>query len=77
MPKSTTCKFAGKTITVEDALKLKKADRQGLACIKCGQYVSPHRGSAPGKRPSAAHFEHPKSGGGRNADCPLSDPARS
>ena len=77
MPRSTTCKFHGKIISVEVALKLSKNDRQGLTCIKCGQLVSPHRQSAPGKKKQSAHFEHPKSDGGRNANCPLSDPARS
>jgi hypothetical protein len=73
MPKSTTCKFQGRIIIVQEALKLAKADRQGLTCIKCGELVSPHRGSAPRKKKQAAHFEHPASAGGRNADCPLSD----
>lgn len=77
MPKSTTCKYKGKTITVEDALMLPKHEWAGLTCTQCGQQVGPHRGSAPGKRKNAAHFEHPPSGGGRNAECRLSDPARS
>jgi hypothetical protein len=77
MPRSTTCKFRGKVITVQEALKLNKVDRQGLTCINCGQLVSAHRESGPGKKKQAAHFEHPKSDGGRNADCPLSDPTRS
>jgi hypothetical protein len=76
MPKSTTCKFRGAIITVQDALKLMKEDRQDLTCIKCGQLVSPHKESGPGKKKQGAHFEHPASDGGRNADCPLSDPAR-
>lgn len=59
MPKSTTCKFQGKIITVDEALRLDKIDRQGLSCLKCGQLVSPHKGSAPGKRKQSAHFRAP------------------
>ena len=68
--------FDGKVITVEEALGLRKDDRQGLTCIRCGQLVSPHSASGPGKKKQAAHFKHPSGGGGRNAGCPLSDPAR-
>ncbi len=75
MPMSTTCKYGGKVITVEEALKLRNAGQRDFACIRCGQLVSPHSQSAPGKKYQAAHFEHPKSDGGRNPDCPLSDTA--
>ena len=44
MPKSTTCMFLGKVISVEDALIYKKSGRRGFTCEKCGQEVkSPQR----------------------------------
>jgi hypothetical protein len=58
---------------VEEALRLRKAGQRDFVCIHCGQQVSPHSQSAPGKKYQAAHFEHPKGDGGRNKDCPLSD----
>jgi len=76
MPLSTECRTArGKKILVAEALKLNRDERRDLMCISCGQRVSPHRQSANGKQ--AAHFEHVPSDGGRNANCPLSDPSRS
>ena len=77
MPLSTVCLDAsGKRIIVEDALKLKRDDLRDLVCIGCGQRVSPHRESAPGRHHQAAHFEHIPSDGGRNQACPLSDTSR-
>lgn len=74
MPLSTECRTAsGKAVTVADALKLGRDDRRSLFCIGCGQRVSPHKQSAPGKHQQAAHFEHIPSDGGRNKKCPLSD----
>lgn len=69
MPLSVTAKFRGKEITVEEAIKLSKLDRQGLTCLECGQLVTPHQQSKPGKKFQSAHFEHPASDGGRNKIC--------
>jgi len=77
MPLSTEClTTSGKIITVDDALKLEPDDRRDLVCIGCGQRVSPHKQSAPGRHYQAAHFEHIPSDGDRNRQCPLSDAPR-
>lgn len=77
MPLSIEClSTSGKKIKVDDALKLKRDDRRDLVCIGCGQRVSPHRQSTPGKHEQAAHFEHIPSDGGRNRACLLSDKSR-
>ncbi len=73
MPMSTKCKYGGKVITVEEALRLRKAGHRDFVCIGCPQQVSPHSPSAPGKKHQAAHFEHTKSDGGRNKKCKYSD----
>lgn len=76
MPRSATCNYNGKTITVDEALDLKGSGVDGFYCLSCGQPVNPHSASSPGKRPMAAHFEHPASGGGWNEACPFSDQSR-
>ncbi len=73
MPRSTTCRFGGKVITVEEALSLRKAGHRDFLCIGCPQQVRPNSQSAPGKKYQAAHFYHPKSDGGRNKECKYSD----
>ena len=77
MPRATTALYKGKRINVEEALTLPQSERIHMHCIDCGQPVNPHKASKPGKKPNAAHFEHYQAGGGRNAKCKLSDPARS
>ena len=73
MPRSTKCRFGGRTITVEKALRLRKAGHKDFICLGCPQRVSPHSQSTPGKQFHAAHFEHPKDDGGRNRHCQFSD----
>ena len=73
MPLSTKCKFGGKVITVEEALRLRKAGHRDFTCVVCGHTVRPNSQSAPGKKYQAAQIYHPKSDGGRSTHCPLSD----
>jgi hypothetical protein len=76
MPMSTTCKFRGKVITVEEALRLKDEGEKDFFCIgfsPIGKHrVRPHRESPPGKKYHAAYFYHPESEGGRHTHCELS-----
>ena len=74
MPLATTCFFNGQEVVVEEALRLRdlnakrRQPRLDFRCIDCSKAVKPHKDGTHG----AAHFEHFE----RNADCPLSDPAR-
>lgn len=67
MPKATTCRLNGETITVADALRLR--DQAGsrypeFRCVSCGELVRPHKTGTTGQ---GAHFEHRKA----NPRCPL------
>lgn len=58
MPKSTLCKLERKTLTIEEAIKLRDATaKQGkpyleFVCIECSEFVQPHGGGL------VPHFEH-------------------
>ncbi|RVT46821.1 HNH endonuclease [Rubrivivax albus] len=73
MPLSVECSYQGRTISLEEALRLKAAWHRGqpkpaFTCVECGQPVTPHQ-SRNGHTP---HIEHRK----RNPSCSLSHRSR-
>lgn len=65
MPTSTTCLWEGESISIKEALRIRKKDPSPLfLCVHCGERVKAHSGGGHTK----AHFEHKS----RNKDCPLS-----
>lgn len=71
MPKSTTCLFRDKEISVDEALVIRAKSKRALprntfVCVMCGGNVVAFSPS----RIFVAHFEHQP----RNEICPLSEP---
>jgi hypothetical protein len=74
MPKMTNCNLNGKSVTVNEALRLRDDARSGkianpnFVCDECHQPVRPHKTGGH----ASAHFEHLE----RNPQCSQSDVAR-
>lgn len=70
MPRATTCNLYGRSIGIEESLRLRDeaVRRRGkypaFRCIECDALVRPHKRGTTGQ---SAHFEHRE----RNPDCPL------
>lgn len=74
MPRATECLYAGRQLSIDDALVLRDTSRRNgkavpqFTCLTCGLPVRPHHAGTHG----AAHFEHRR----RNPQCERSDPPR-